>query len=241
MVIVNAIDVIIKNKKILQSVSCTLTSGRITLFIGKSGSGKTTLLKSLINLLPVSQGEITIDNKKLKDMSPKERSETIGYVFQDFNLFPHLTVEQNCIDPLLVHGLSHHQAKTIAHEALQELDMLTLAIAYPSELSGGQKQRVAIARALCLKPKVLLLDEPTASLDPFNADILMTILKRLTAQGLIVGISSQDMSFINKIFDRVYYIENGAVAEFCDRRETNNNCPIIQKFLGSQKEQLLPI
>ena len=233
MVTVNNVSVIIKNKKILHSISCSLLAGRITLFIGKSGSGKTTLLKSLINLLPTSQGTITIEGKQLKEMSPKERSETIGYVFQDFNLFPHLTVLENCIDPLLVHGVSRTQAEKIARDILQELEMIAFAEKYPSELSGGQQQRVAIGRALCLRPKVLLLDEPTASLDPFNTEILIAILKRLAAQGLTIGLSSQDMNFINKIFDRVYYIEQGTIAQTCDGRQNLDNCPIIKQFLSS--------
>lgn len=233
MVIVNNVSVIINNKKILQSVSCSLLAGRITLLIGKSGSGKTTLLKSLINLMPASQGSITIDGKQLKNMSSKERSETIGYVFQDFNLFPHLTVLENCIDPLLVHNYSLNEAKKIAREILQELDMISFIDKYALELSGGQQQRVAIVRALCLKPKVLLLDEPTASLDPFNTEILIGILKRLAAQGLTIGLSSQDMNFINKIFDRVYYIENGVITELCNGKENLGQNPIIKKFLIS--------
>lgn len=105
---------------------------------------------------------------------------------------------------------------------------------YPSELSGGQQQRVAIARSLCLKPQVLFLDEPTASLDPANTDILVTLLKSLANDGLTIGISSQDMNFVNKVMDRAYYIENKKIIEFCDSKQNLDNCPTLKRFIQQQ-------
>jgi ABC-type polar amino acid transport system ATPase subunit len=215
----------------LKSVSCSLIPGRITTFIGKSGAGKTTLLKSLIGLIPVKKGSITVNGKQINTLSFQQKSETIGYVFQEFNLFPHLSALHNCIDPLIVHGIPYDQAKQRAYALLQQLEMHYFIDKYPSELSGGQQQRVAIARALCLEPRVLLLDEPTASLDPLNTDLLVTILKNLAAQGLIIGLSSQDMNFVRKIFDRVYYMQSGEIAEFCDDIKTINNYPLITQFI----------
>ncbi len=232
MVIVNNIAVHIKNKTILNSVSCSLIPSRITIFIGKSGAGKTTLLKSLVDLIPVTEGQILINDKQLNQLNYSQRSEEIGYVFQEFNLFAYYTVLQNCIDPLLVHGMLYEHAQERALEALQELEMHNFIEKYPAELSGGQQQRVAIARALCLKPKVLLLDEPTASLDPFNTDILIVILRKLAAQGLTIGISSQDMNFVHKIFDRVYYMRAGTIIEFCDGTNMLDQCPAINHFLS---------
>lgn len=231
MVSVNNLLVRIKNKTLLDSVSCSLQPGRITIFIGKSGAGKTTLLKSLVGLIPITEGQIVINGKQLKQLNDVQRCEEIGYVFQDFNLFPHFTVLENCTNPLLVHGMPPAQAQQRAFEILGELDMKDFIEKYPSELSGGQQQRVAIARALCLKPNVLLLDEPTASLDPFNTDILVAILQRLAAQGLTIGLSSQDMNFAKKIFDRIYYIESGKIIEFCDGLKMLNQCPTIKHFV----------
>ncbi|MFA6066368.1 MAG: ATP-binding cassette domain-containing protein [Candidatus Babeliaceae bacterium] len=240
MVIVNNLTVQVKKNTLLNNVSCTLVPGRITSFIGKSGAGKTTLLKSLVGLMPITQGQIIINDKQLSGLTHRQRSEEIGYVFQDFNLFPHMTVIENCIDPLLVHDMPLHQivhgtyyfqARQQALFILQRLEMQDFVDKYPSELSGGQQQRVAIARALCLNPRILLLDEPTASLDPFNTDILVAILLSLAKNGLTIGLSSQDMGFVRKVFDRVYYLESGRIIEFCDGLDQLPQHPAIQAFV----------
>lgn len=232
MVIVKNLLVKIKNQIILKSTSCALLPGKMTLFIGKSGAGKTTLLKSLLGLIPITQGTIFINSKQLDQLDNQQRAEEIGYVFQDFNLFPNLTVLQNCTNPLLIRGLSLKEAEERAYDVLQELKMESFSNNYPIQLSGGQQQRVAISRALCLQPKALLLDEPTASLDPCNTDILIDILKRLTSKGLTVGISSQDVYFMKKIFDRAYYLENGNIIEYCDNKDSMSTCPNTQRFLN---------
>ena len=232
MVIVDKLVVETSEQILLQELSCTLVPGRMTAFIGKSGAGKTTLLKALVGLMPIARGTIMINNKSLLSLSPRQRSEEIGFVFQDFNLFPHLSVLQNCIDPLIHHAVSYETARERAYRILRELGIDHLADKYPSSISGGQQQRVAIARALCLNPKILLLDEPTASLDPLNADILAGILRNLAAQGLTIGLSSQDMNFVYKIFDRVYYIENGSIVEYCDGINNLPQSSLINSFLS---------
>lgn len=231
MATINNLTVKLQNSTVLKDISCSLLPGRITTFIGKSGAGKTTLLKSLVGLVPIAEGSIVINDKQLSSLSNKQRSEEIGYVFQNFNLFAHLSVLQNCVDPLIVHGMTKKNAVQKALEILQQLEMQDFVDKYPSELSGGQQQRVAIARALCLKPRIILLDEPTASLDPLNTDILVVILKKLAAKGLTIGLSSQDMSFVKKVFDRVYYINSGQIVEGCEGIEAIDSCPLIKKFI----------
>jgi ABC-type polar amino acid transport system ATPase subunit len=231
MVSVKNLSVTGNGQRILDGVSCTLLPGRITCFIGESGAGKTTLLKSLVNLMPITAGEVLINGGALDALSPQERSATIGYVFQQFNLFANLTVLENCIDPLIVRGMTRADALSCARAILQKLGMAEFGDAYPSALSGGQQQRVAIVRALCLKPTVLLLDEPTASLDPINTDILVALLRSLVAESLTIGIASQDMDFVRKIFDRVYYLEGGRMIEFCDGIEKKEQCPAMRRFI----------
>lgn len=233
MLVVKNLTITIKGRILLNAINCELLPGRITAFIGKSGAGKTTLLKAMIGLIPIESGLIQIRDSTINSLSPQERSEKIGYVFQNFNLFPHYTVLENCIDPLQVHGINMQAAKKRALEVLEQLDMLPLVNAYPHELSGGQQQRVAITRALCLKPKVLLLDEPTASLDPLNTELLVSILRILAAQGLTIAVSSQDMNFIRLILDRVYYLDAGKIQEYFDKEDKVKPGNYIEKFINS--------
>ncbi|MGB8467727.1 MAG: ATP-binding cassette domain-containing protein [Candidatus Babeliales bacterium] len=231
MVIVKDLSVFMNEQSVLKSISCELPAGRITIFLGKSGAGKTTVLKTMVGLVPMSSGLVVIQGTPLAQLSTEQRAQAIGYVFQDFNLFAHMTVLQNCIDPLLVRGMSADEAQNRAIEVLTQLHMQTFSNKYPRELSGGQQQRVAIARALCLQPNVLLLDEPTASLDPANVAILADILKNLAVHGLAIALSSHDMNFVQMIFDRAYLIDAGVIVEVCEGKEDIAQCPLIAQFL----------
>lgn len=204
---------------VLEDISFQLRQGRITTFMGQSGAGKTTLLKCIANVNTEYEGTITRDNRDLKSLTPAERATTIGFVLQQFHLFPHLTVLQNCTYALIqVLGLSEQEANERSLELLKSLGMQAFVDAYPSQLSGGQQQRVAIARALVLQPEVLLLDEPTSALDPESKKSLVTLLLDLNARGITMALSSHDMPFIRKIMDYIYFLENGKVVEEWDRR-----------------------
>lgn len=232
MVKVNNLSVKVGNNLVLESVNLKLLPKRITTIIGKSGAGKTTLLKSIAGLIPICAGEIVFnDNQQLKNISSSQRSDMIGYVFQNFNLFPHITVLQNCTDPQRIRGTKNLDAQERAKQELRALGMLDFAQRYPSELSGGQQQRVAIARALCLNPEVLLFDEPTASLDPINTEILIQIFAQLKERGCTIGVSSQDMNFVREIFDGVYYLQAGCMLETCEAREAVKDCSRISQFI----------
>lgn len=208
-----------RNELILNQVSFELKQGRITAFIGKSGAGKTTLLKCIANLHAHYEGIITYEGQDLKNLSSLERSTTIGFVLQQFHLFPHFTALQNCTFALnKVVGLKADEAENRAIETLTLLGMLPFVNAYPTQLSGGQQQRVAIARALVMQPKILLLDEPTSALDPDSKKSLANVLFDLHAKGLTLALSSHDMPFIKKIMDRIYYLDEGRLVEEYDRR-----------------------
>lgn len=231
MLVVKDLVVELHQQVVLKNVDCDFLPGRITALIGQSGAGKTTLLRALVGLTPVKSGSVEIDQTPLAQLPLRQRSEYLGYVFQDFNLFPHLTVLQNCIQPLLIHRHVLSHAQQIAFACLEKLGMHDFADKLPTQLSGGQKQRVAIARALCLQPKILLLDEPTAALDPLNTDILVKILTALAKSGMTIGLSSQDMAFVNKVFDRIYYMQQGQILEQCEQRTNLDACPLISRFI----------
>jgi len=206
------------SKQVLNNVSFRIPVNRITSFIGRSGAGKTSLLRCIAELQTHYTGDIVYNGKNLRTFSPQERASIIGIVFQDFNLFPNLTVLQNCTQPLIV---VKKKSKMQAYKkALQKLEILGMDVykdSYPVQLSGGQKQRVAIARALCLEPKLLLLDEPTSALDPQNTTNLAEILKELCKRGITVALSSQDMMLVNQLEDNILLMEQGKIVDCFDK------------------------
>ena len=214
---------------ILKEVSLELRKGRITTFMGPSGAGKTTLLKCIANLHSHYEGIITCEGKDIKSFNPVERGSTIGFVLQQFHLFPHLSVLKNCTYALVkALRMKEREAEKRAVEILHLLSMYPFIHAFPSQLSGGQQQRVAIARALVLNPKILLLDEPTSALDPESKKSLETLLLDLNARGITIALSSHDMPFIRKVMDYVYYMEQGELIEKWDRQ--GGNLPSKEKI-----------
>ena len=205
------------DKAVLREVSFEIPKGRITSFIGKSGAGKTSLLMCVANLSNHYEGQLTFKGKAIKEFTNKERVKHIGFVAQQFNLFPHMTVWQNCMHPMMtVLGLSEREAEEKAYQVLKALDMSEHKQKHPSKISGGQQQRVAIARALCMEPEVLLFDEPTSALDPESTRSLQNLLKELLKSDVTIALSSHDMPFVKSILDRVYFLENGKVVDFAD-------------------------
>ncbi|KKS68368.1 MAG: Glutamine transport ATP-binding protein GlnQ [candidate division TM6 bacterium GW2011_GWE2_42_60] len=197
---------------ILRDISCIFEPGKITFLIGKSGAGKTSLLRCMALLRSDYQGRILADDVDIRMLSSLQRAQTIGFVFQQFNLFPQLTAVENCIEPLrTVLKLLEQQACKRAQELFEMLGIADLSDRYPARLSGGQQQRVAIARALCFNPEFLLLDEPTSALDPENTSILGDQLRLLAAQGKTVVVASQDMSFVESYADSTLVMGNGLV------------------------------
>lgn len=226
-----------RNKKgsvqVLKQVSFEVRKGRITTFMGQSGAGKTTLLKCIANLHPHYEGSITCNGFDIKKFSSVQRASTIGFVLQQFHLFPHLSVLKNCTYALVnAIGLEEAEAEQRAIEIVNLLGMQPFIHAFPSQLSGGQQQRVAIARALVLRPEVLLLDEPTSALDPESKKCLETLLLDLNARGITLALSSHDMPFIRKIMDYIYFMEQGELIEEWDRQcEDLSSKEKIKQFL----------
>ncbi len=221
-----------KNKAILSNLSFEIPKGRITLLFGKSGCGKTSLLRCLAHLESKYQGEISYESQNLIRYTSSKRSQIIGYVAQNYALFPHMTVLNNCAKPLeLFTSKPLKKLLPAIEQMLQSLDMLPYIDSKPSELSGGQQQRVAIARALLLSPTFLLLDEPTSALDPQNTELLIQILLSLQAAGKGLVISTQDTAFASKILDRAFLMENGNIIETYDQTISSYFPETIRNFL----------
>uniref|UniRef100_UPI001F189392 amino acid ABC transporter ATP-binding protein n=1 Tax=Paracoccus caeni TaxID=657651 RepID=UPI001F189392 len=211
---------------VLEDVDLVIPSGSVTAIIGPSGSGKSTLLRSINHLERVDRGYIAIDREligyrregdtlyELKEREVLERRTDVGMVFQNFNLFPHLTVLQNITEaPIKVRGLSRGDAERLALDLLARVGLADKAYAYPRQLSGGQQQRVAIARTLALKPKVLLFDEPTSALDPELVGEVLDVIKELAQSGITLIIVTHEIGFAREVADRIVFMEQGRVVE----------------------------
>ncbi len=202
--------------EVLKGIDLTVKEGEVVCVIGPSGSGKSTMLRC-INLLEVpTKGEIIVDNY---DITAKKANlnlirRNIGMVFQQFNLFPHLTVLNNItMAPVDTKTMSKADAEKLAKELLDRVGLADKANAYPSQLSGGQQQRVAIARALAMKPDIMLFDEPTSALDPEMVGEVLSVMKELAEDGMTMVVVTHEMGFAREVSDRVIFIDEGVICE----------------------------
>ncbi len=234
MIAASNLTLTINKNTILNNVSFAIPHGGIATFIGLSGAGKTSLLRCIAQLNTNYKGTILLSGIDVKTMSALQRAKTIGFVFQNLNLFPHKTVLHNCVHPLVtVLKISYHQAVSTSLEKLKLLGIDTFADAYPHQLSGGQQQRVAIARALCMEPQLLMFDEPTSALDPHTTKMVQDSIKTLQAAGITIVLSSHDMTLVNGLLDNVYFVEQGALVESYNAyKDSLDDKPKIRAFVG---------
>ncbi|MGK8931477.1 L-cystine ABC transporter ATP-binding protein TcyN [Pluralibacter gergoviae] len=212
---------------VLHGIDLQVNEGEVVAIIGPSGSGKTTLLRS-INLLEqpesgtIRVGDITIDAARPlgKQKSAIRRlRQHVGFVFQNFNLFPHRTVLDNVIEgPVIVKGESRAEASARARELLAKVGLTGKETSFPRRLSGGQQQRVAIARALAMRPDVILFDEPTSALDPELVGEVLNTIRQLALEKRTMVIVTHEMSFARDVADRAIFMDQGRIVEQGDAR-----------------------
>ena len=201
----------------LKNVSLEVNKGDIISLIGPSGSGKSTLLRCIHGLEHVDTGKIYMDDEWMNpDDEKKFRAQRnrMGFVFQHFNLFPNMSVLQNCkLAQVEVLNKTDEEAEKTALEYLEKVGLLEKKDAYPNNLSGGQKQRVAIARALCMNPDIMLIDEPTSALDPEMIKEVLEVMKDLGKQGMTMVVVTHEMGFARKVGTRVVFLDQGEIVE----------------------------
>lgn len=201
----------------LKSVSLEVNKGDIISLIGPSGSGKSTLLRCIHGLEHVDSGKIYMDDEWMNPDNEKKfrmQRNRMGFVFQHFNLFPNMSVLQNCkLAQVEVLNKTDEEAEKTALEYLDKVGLLEKKDAYPNNLSGGQKQRVAIARALCMNPDIMLFDEPTSALDPEMIKEVLEVMKDLGKQGMTMVVVTHEMGFARKVGTRVVFLDQGEIVE----------------------------
>lgn len=199
--------------QVLFGVNLTVEAGERIVICGPSGSGKSTLIRCINQLEAIQKGSIKV-NGVLLEKEAKAAPLDIGMVFQGFNLFPHMTVLENCtLGPMKALDVSKEEANQTAREYLERVRIPEQADKYPAQLSGGQQQRVAIARALCMRPKIMLFDEPTSALDPEMVKEVLDTMIDLAQDGMTMICVTHEMEFARSVADRVIFMDHGRIVE----------------------------
>jgi ABC-type polar amino acid transport system ATPase subunit len=201
---------------VLKDINLNVEAGEVVVVCGPSGSGKSTLIRCINRLEPIQQGELVVDNMKVHDKKTnmtRIRAE-IGFVFQQFNLYPHMTALGNVtIAPVKVRKMKKNEAEKLGREILERVGLGAKADNYPAQLSGGQQQRVAIARGLCMRPKIMLFDEPTSALDPEMINEVLDVMRDLAKEGMTMMVVTHEMGFAREVANRVVFMDEGQIIE----------------------------
>ena len=211
---------------VLRDIDLSAARRERIVICGPSGSGKSTLIRCINRLEGHQEGEVIVDGTKLthnlKNIDANRRE--VGMVFQQFNLFPHLTVLENCtLAPIWMRKIPKAEAQKIAMQYLDRVKIPEQADKYPGQLSGGQQQRVAIARALCMQPNIMLFDEPTSALDPEMIKEVLEVMVDLAESGMTMLVVTHEMGFAAQVADRVIFMDAGQIVEQNTPDEFFNN------------------
>lgn len=224
-------------KKIFNKISFDINDNEKLLIIGPSGCGKTTLIRCINGLEKIDSGNIYLNDVNVKNIDKVYLKNKIGMVFQNYNLFPHLTVGENiALAPTILKLGTKKEINNTVRELLEKVNILDKINEYPKKLSGGEKQRIAIARALATKPEIILLDEPTSALDPGTINDLLELLNELSKTTTIVVVS-HDMDLIKNYADKVLFLKDGEIVKYGAPKEIlSSDDEIVREFLGRNKK-----
>ena len=200
----------------LQGIDLSIPNGQVLALIGPSGAGKSTLIRCINRLEEHQEGKIIVDGTELSENTKniEQIRAEVGMVFQQFNLFPHLSILDNCtLAPIWVKKMPKKQAEELAMQQLEQVQIADQAHKFPGQLSGGQQQRSAIARALCMQPKIMLFDEPTSALDPEMIKEVLDAMVNLAKGGMTMIVVTHEMGFAKEVADEVIFMDEGMIVE----------------------------
>ena len=225
---------------VLDHMNTTICKGDVIAIVGPSGCGKSTFIRCLNRLERAQGGQIIFEGQDILDKKTdiNKVRERIGMVFQQFNLFPNMTVKENItMAPVLLKGRSRQEADKRAMELLERVGLSDKADAYPNNLSGGQMQRIAIARTMAMDPDVILFDEPTSALDPEMVGEVLEIMMELARDGMTMIVVTHEMGFAREVANRVMFIDEKHIKEEADPEEffEHPKAPRLQEFLSKVK------
>ncbi|MCW2782939.1 MAG: ectoine/hydroxyectoine transporter ATP-binding protein EhuA [Marmoricola sp.] len=236
MVLAEAVHKSFGRTEVLKGIDLSVRRGQVVCILGPSGSGKSTFLRCINHLEKINAGRLSVDGQlvgyterggrlhECKDSEIAAQRREIGMVFQQFNLFPHMTALENvCLAPIKVRGLSGADARKRGGELLTQVGLSDRMDSYPSQLSGGQQQRVAIARALAMDPKLMLFDEPTSALDPELVGDVLDVMKDLARSGMTMVVVTHEIGFAREVGDDLVFMDDGVIVEQGDPREVLAN------------------
>jgi polar amino acid transport system ATP-binding protein len=223
---------------VLNNINLEVAQGEVVVICGPSGSGKSTLIRCINRLEPIQEGELVVDNMAVHDKKTNmtEIRAEIGFIFQSFNLYPHMTALGNVtIAPMKVRKMPKEEAEKLGRETLTRVGLGERINNYPAQLSGGQQQRVAIARGLCMRPKIMLFDEPTSALDPEMIGEVLDVMKKLAKEGMTMLVVTHEMGFAREVANRVVFMDEGKIVEVAPPNDffTNPQTERGKYFLSS--------
>jgi len=223
--------------KVLDDLSLAINTGETCAIIGRSGCGKSVLLKHIVAIMKPDKGRVLIDDREVGKLNTSDldalRLKT-SMVFQGGALFDSMTVGENVGFGLIEHDhIPHRELLERIEESLHLVDLGGVGNLMPSELSGGMKKRVALARAICIKPEIILYDEPTTGLDPITADSINELIKNLHDKLKVTSVVvTHDMKSAYKISDRIAMMYQGKIIVQGTPEEIQNTThPVVYQFI----------
>ncbi len=211
---------------VLNDINIEVAKGEVVVVCGPSGSGKSTLIRCINRLEPIQQGDLVVDNMNVHDkkINMTTLRAEIGFIFQSFNLYPHMTALENAtIAPMKVRKIPKKEAEELGRQTLTRVGLGDRVNNYPAQLSGGQQQRVAIARGLCMRPKIMLFDEPTSALDPEMINEVLDVMRVLAKEGMTMMVVTHEMGFAREVASRVVFMDDGQIIEVAPPDDFFNN------------------
>ena len=208
--------------QVLKNINLDVNAKQKIVVCGPSGSGKSTLIRCINRLEEHQEGKIIVDGNELNENTKniEEIRAEVGMVFQQFNLFPHLSILDNCtLAPIWVKKMPKKKAEELALKQLEQVQIVDQAYKFPGQLSGGQQQRSAIARALCMEPKIMLFDEPTSALDPEMIKEVLDAMVNLAKGGMTMIVVTHEMGFAKEVADQMIFMDEGMIVEKADTKE----------------------